>query len=88
MRRVSNDLYIRAVKVAKRIGITILCCIPALIIFAYLTRSFITNDAVQIICFIVIMAVAVIIEELIAKRMSQKREAKKLLRKDNRDVFK
>lgn len=88
MRREQNDLYSRAVKIAKRIGITILCCIPVLIIFAYLTRGIITNDAVQIICFMIIMVVAVVIEELVTKRLNQKREAKKLLRKDNRDVFK
>ena len=87
MRRQNNDMYQNAMKTAKRIAITIICCVPIMIAFGYLTRNIITNDAVQITCFMIIMSVAVAIVELIAKRKAQKREAKKLLHED-KDVFK
>ncbi|MFQ6751994.1 MAG: hypothetical protein ACLRFL_00315 [Clostridia bacterium] len=87
MRRQNNEMYQNAMKVAKRIAITIICCVPIMIAFGYLTRNIITNSAVQIICFMIIMSVAVVIVELIAKRQAQKREAKKLLHED-KDVFK
>ncbi len=87
MRRVNNDVYQRALKVAKRITITILCCVPVLMIFAYLMRHIITSDAVQIICFMLIMGVTVLVEEIIARRVIAKREADKLLN-NKKDVFK
>ncbi len=80
-------MYQNAMKVAKRIAITVICCVPIMIAFGYLTRNVITNSAVQIICFMLIMSVAVVIVELIAKRQAQKREAKKILNND-KDVFK
>ena len=87
MRKVVNDnnTFKNSWKVAKRIAITILCCIPAICIFAYLTRKVITSNAVQIVCFMAIMAVAVVAEELIvrAKEAKQKEEVE-----TKRDVFK
>ena len=74
-----------AMKVAKRIAITILCCVPVLVVFGYLTRKVITSDVVQIICFMAIMAVAVVCVEVIAraKESKQKEEVE-----TKRDVFK
>ena len=86
MRKQNNDMYQNAMKVAKRIAITIICCVPVMIAFGYLTHKHI-KGAWQIICFMLIMTVAVVIVELIAKRQAQKREAKKILYQD-KDVFK
>ena len=87
MRRVNSsaDAYKNMMKVAKRIAITILCCIPVLGVFGYLTRNVIKSDAVQIICFMLIMGTAVAIVEVIArkKEKQQKEEVK-----TKRDVFK
>ena len=87
MRRVnsSTDAYKNMMKVAKRIAITILCCIPFLIVFAYLTRKVITSNVVQIICFMAIMALAVACVEVVAraKETKQKQEVE-----TKRDVFK
>ena len=77
--------YKNAIKVAKRVALTIVCCIPVLIIFAYLTRNIIKYNGVQILCFMVIMGVAVLIVEIIAR----KKEKVKLENKDiTHDVFK
>ena len=87
MRKVNDrDLaYKNAIKIAKRIAITILCCIPVLIIFAYLTRNIIKYNGVQILCFMLIMGVAVLIVEIVARR----KEKVKLENKDvTHDVFK
>ena len=80
-----NEAYKGIMKVAKRIAITILCCIPVLVVFAYFTRNIITQNWVQIICFMVIMAVAVTIVEVIA-RAKEKAKAEEIETK--RDVFK
>ena len=84
MRNTQNELVEHAFKVAKRIGITLLCCIPFLIAFAYLTRKVITSNALQILCFVGIMAVAVLVEEIVAR----KREKSKKDNSQNKDVFK
>lgn len=77
--------YKNAIKVAKRVALTIVCCIPVLIIFAYLTRNIIKYNGVQILCFMLIMGVAVLIVEIIAR----KKEKVKLENKDiTHDVFK
>lgn len=81
----NNDSFKNAMKVAKRIALTILCCVPVLVVFGYLTRKVITSDVVQIICFMAIMAVAVVCVEVIAraKEAKQKEEVE-----TKRDVFK
>ena len=84
MRNTQNELVEHAFKVAKRIGITLLCCVPVLIAFAYLTRKVITSNALQILCFVGIMAVAVLVEEIVAR----KREKSKKDNSQNKDVFK
>lgn len=86
MRNNRSEVYKQAIKIAKRIAITMLCCIPVLIVFAYLTRNIIKSDVVQIICFMVILSVVIGIEELIYYRQ-KKKQAKQLLEK-NKDVFK
>lgn len=80
-----NEAYKGIMKVAKRIAITILCCIPVLVVFAYFTRNIITQNWVQIICFMVVMAVAVTIVEVIA-RAKEKQKSEEIETK--RDVFK
>ncbi len=87
MRR-NNDrdlAFKNAMKVAKRVAITILCCVPFMLVFAYLTRNIIKYNWAQILCFMAIMGVAVLIVEIIAR----KKEKIKLENKDQtRDVFK
>ena len=87
-RNVENtDMFKRAKKLVKRVSITILCCIPFIIIFAYLTRNVITSDAAQIVCFIAIMGAAVAVVEPIA-RAREKKKAEQAKVEPKRDVFK
>ena len=89
MRKVvnNNEQYKNIMKVAKRIAITILCCVPVLIVFAYLTRRVITSNAVQIICFMAIMSGAVICEEVIVRAKEAKQKEQEMV-EPKRDVFK
>ena len=87
MRDNRNEAYKNMMKVAKRIAFEILISLPICIVFAYLTRNLITSDVLQIVCFIVIMGVAVLIGELVHKRKQQKKEAEDLLN-PKKDVFK
>ena len=82
-----NETYKKAMKVAKRIAITMLCCFPVLLVFGYLTRNIITSDFWQIFCFVIIMAVAVAIEEVIV-REKEKKKAEQDKFETKRDVFK
>ena len=63
MRRIVNDnnTFKSSLKVAKRIATTILCCLPIILVFAYLTRNIITSNVVQIICFMTIMGTVLLI---------------------------
>jgi len=74
-----------AMKVAKRIGITILVCVPFLIIFAYLTRNIITSDVAQVLIFIGVMGVAVLIEEIIVRKREKEKSEQQI---EKKDVFK
>ena len=76
-----------AFKVAKRIAITILISIPFLIAFAYLTRKIITSNGLQILCFVLIMGVFVLVEELVV-RAREKRKKKEPQVEEKSDVFK
>ena len=78
-----NEEVKNIMKVAKRIAITILCCLPFLGVFGYLTRNIITSDFVQILCFILIMGATVAIEEFIVRRKEKQDEDD-----DSKDVFK
>lgn len=87
MKRVNNrdNSFNNIMKVGKRIGLTVLCCVPVMIIFGYLTRNIITSNWLQIVCFMLIMGVAVLIEELIVRA---KEKAKSEEVETKRDVFK
>lgn len=85
MRDNRDEVYDNAMKVAKRIAITMLCCVPFLLVFAYLMRNVITSSGLQIFIFVLIMGVAVLIEELIVRR-KKRRESK--VEEDKKDVFK
>ena len=87
MRDNRNETYQKMMKTAKRIALEILISLLICIIFAYLTRNLITNDFLQIVCFMVIMAVAVLIGELVYKRKQQKKQAQEILN-PKKDVFK
>ena len=80
-----DESFKNMMKVAKRIAITILCCAPVVIIFGYLTRNIITSDALQIVCFTLIMGVAVAVVEVVTRR-KEKQKAEEIETK--RDVFK
>ena len=82
-----NEAYKAAMKVAKRIAITILCCMPVLLVFGYLTRNIITSDALQIICFVIIMGIAVAIVEVVARSREQRKQAMEQF-ETKKDVFK
>lgn len=85
MKQTQNEMYNKAFKMAKRIGITILCCVPVLVAFAFLTRNVIKSNALQILCFTLIMGVAVLVVELIARH---KEKQKTENNQDKKDVFK
>ena len=87
MKRVNSrdEAYKNAIKVAKRIAITILCCIPVMIIFGYLTRKVITSNVLQGVCFIAIMSIAITIVEVVV-RIKDKKQQEEIETK--RDVFK
>lgn len=89
MRRnqVQNEIMQKAMKVAKRVAITILCCIPVMIIFGYLTRNIITSQVLQCLCFMLIMGVAVLIVEIIARKREARKKAMEML-ETKKDVFK
>ena len=70
----------------KRIGITILCCLPALIIIGYWLRNL--NSVATVAIFVLFMLVVICIEEYIHLKTSTKKELmRKALHKDE-DVFK
>lgn len=87
MRNLRNrdEAYKNIMKVAKRIAITILCCVPVMGIFAYLTRNIITADALQIVCFMLIMGVAVAVEEIVVRKKEKQKEE---IVETKKDVFK
>ena len=85
MRQPNQQEFINnAMKVGKRIAITILICIPILIIFAYLTRNIITSNTAQVLIFIAVMGVAVLLEEIIVRK---REKAKKEMQIEKKDVF-
>lgn len=87
MRPTRNDTYRNAMKVAKRIAITVVCCLPVAILFAFYTRNVIKSEAVLILCFMAMFAIAVLIEEVIARRAIKRKEALDKI-EPKRDVFK
>ena len=70
----------------KRIGITIACCLPALVLLGYWLQGL--NSVATVAIFVLFMLVAICIEEFIYSKISTKRDiTKKILHKDE-DVFK
>lgn len=70
----------------KRIGITILCCLPALILIGYWLQGL--NNVATIAIFTLFMAVAICIEEYIHLKVATKKELKKKVLHKDEDVFK
>ena len=70
----------------KRIGLTILCCLPALVLIGYWLRGL--NSVATVFIFTLFMAVAVFIEEYIHIRLATKKALKKTILHKNEDVFK
>ena len=87
MRPTITNIPENTIKKVKRIAWTIVCCIPVIVAFGYLTRNVITENSLQILCFVIIFGLAVLIEELIYSKRQKKLEAKKNTNKQN-DVFK
>ena len=89
MRKINgrDEAYKNIMKVAKRIAITVLCCIPVLILFGYFTRNIIKSDALQVVCFMLIMGIAVAVVEVIA-RAKEKQKAEQTMVKPKKDVYK
>ena len=86
MRQANQQEFINnAMKVGKRIAITILVCIPFLILFAYFTKDIITSNVAQVLIFIAVMGVAVLLEEIIVRK---REKAKKETEIEKKDVFK
>ena len=79
-----QEIMLGAMKVAKRVAITIICCIPVMIAFGYLTRNVITSSFVQIVIFMAFMGVVVAIEEVIARKREKNKKERIV---ENRDVF-
>lgn len=70
----------------KRVGMTILCCLPVLVLIGYWLQSL--NQVATIAIFVLVMFVAICVEEYIHLRISTKKQlTKKILHKDE-DVFK
>ena len=74
MRDNRNEMYKNFMKVAKRVAITILSCIPLCVLFGYFTRNVITTSGWQCVCFIAIMGIAVLIVEIIARAKEKNKD--------------
>ena len=82
-RQQQNDILKGTVK---RIGITILCCLPVLVLIGYWLQNI--NTAGRMAIFVLFMLVAICIEEYVHIKVAAKKQiTKKILHKDQ-DVFK
>ena len=82
-RQQQNNILKGAVK---RVGITILCCLPALVIIGYLLRDL--NSVATVAIFVLFMLVAICIEEYIHIKVATKKQLKNTVLHKNEDVFK
>ncbi|MBQ8522138.1 MAG: hypothetical protein IJ458_00550 [Clostridia bacterium] len=82
-RQQQNNILKGAVK---RVGITILCCLPALIIIGYMLRNL--NSVAAVFIFTLFMLVAICIEEYIHIKIATKKQLKNKVLHKNEDVFK
>ncbi len=74
------------IRVAKRIAITVVCCIPFLLVFSFLMRNKLTASWAYILIYLGVFLIAVGIEEVIVRRKEKVKAEKEKLGK--RDVFK
>ena len=70
----------------KRLGITVLCCVPALILIGYWLRDL--NSVAIVTIFTLFMLVVIVIEEYIHIKIVTKRQIKNKVLHKNQDVFK
>lgn len=70
----------------KRLGITILCCLPALILIGFWLQGL--NSVAVVAIFTLFMLVVICIEEYIHIKLSTKRQLKNAILHKNEDVFK
>ena len=87
MRDNRNDMIKNVTKVAKRVALTIVCCIPFCAVFAYVTKDVIKSDFLQILGFMLIMGLGVLIVEIIARKRENKKQSQEIL-ETKKDVFK
>ena len=72
--------------VVKRLGITVLCCVPALILIGYWLQGL--NSVATIAIFTLFMLVVIAIEEYIHIKITTKKQLKKKILHKDEDVFK
>lgn len=82
-RQQQNNILKGAVK---RVGITILCCLPALILIGYWLQGL--GDTATVAIFALFMLVVICIEEYIHIKVATKRQLKNKVLHKNEDVFK
>ena len=70
----------------KRIGITILCCLPALVLIGYWLQGL--NYVATVAIFVLFMLVAICIEEYVHIKLATKKQLKNKVLHKNEDVFK
>ncbi len=87
MRKDIDETGAKIMKVGKRIAITILCCVPFLIVVSYLLRNVLTSDTLWIIIYMITFGGAVLIEELISRSKEKRKKMRAELHEDE-DVFK
>lgn len=87
MRNTQNETVQNAMKVAKRIAITMLCCLPFMLVFAYLLRNVLNKDIYQILFFMAFLAIVVVIEEIVSRKAEKRKKLKQEI-EPTKDVFK
>lgn len=70
----------------KRLGITILCCLPTLVLIGYWLQGL--NDVAVVAIFTLFMLVVIAIEEYVHIKIVTKRQLKNKILHNNEDVFK
>ena len=70
----------------KRLGITILCCLPALVLIGYWLQGL--NSVATIAIFTLFMLVVIAIVEYVHIKVATKRQLKNKVLHKNEDVFK
>ena len=70
----------------KRLGVTILCCLPALILIGFWLQGL--NSVAVVAIFTLFMLVVICIEEYIHIKVATKRKLKNTILHKNEDVFK